>query len=260
MTKQKALLLTLGIGIVVFAVTAMFLLGGEKPQEGELSEQAVPVTDIKVNAVSALALKNKKGSIGIINENGSLQVLNEDTSTYDADKLAALLYNFAHLNAEKVLKEPLDLQEYGLDEPAAQVSLILADGTKQRLFLGSQSPVSDAYYLQKEGDNKVYLVSSLSAMMLLQASEDLRMLNLYPPLNEAQLQTLNTITLETPNGGFTLKKLKEQAGDLYEMTAPVSATLDWKKVDSHVIIPLQQLVPQQFVSTDVPLQEYGLDA
>lgn len=260
MTKQSRLLLILSICIVILAVITAFLLQPKNATKNDNTMQkSVFVTDVKVNEVNGLALKNQKGNIGIINENGVLQVLDADTNAYDTDKLAALLYNFAHLTADKVVENPLALREYGLEEPEAQISLLLADGRKQRIFLGKKCPVSDHYYLQKEGDGHVYLIPALSAMMMLQAADDLRILNLYPPLDAQAMQILNKITLETSNGKFTLTKLKGQAGNLYEMSAPVKATLDWKKVDTHVIIPLQQLVPQQFVSLDIPLHEYGLD-
>jgi len=65
-----------------------------------------------------------------------------------------------------------DIATFGLQEPEAQVTLVLTDGTTINAGIGAENPRRTARYLQKAGDPLVYLVSSGDVSELLRLVDD----------------------------------------------------------------------------------------
>jgi hypothetical protein len=54
----------------------------------------------------------------------------------------------------------VDLEAFGLAEPALRVEVGLEQGGDQVLLVGSENPAGYSRYAQREGEERVYLVSS----------------------------------------------------------------------------------------------------
>lgn len=55
----------------------------------------------------------------------------------------------------------LNLGDYGLDAPALTAVFRYADGSSKALYLGDKTPTGSKYYARIEGDEKVYLLSTM---------------------------------------------------------------------------------------------------
>ena len=56
-------------------------------------------------------------------------------------------------------------EEYGLDKPVSEVSVVFSDGSKTKLSLGNYAPENKGVYLKMSGDKNVYLVLNQSVEM-----------------------------------------------------------------------------------------------
>lgn len=248
--KQLTILLVLA---AVSAICAA-LLWGTMPRTEEEEQPTVSVTDYSVGDVQAVLLINEMGTMGLINTADGVVVDGADSSVYSQQKLKMLIYAAAHMDAERIVSKGAG-EDFGLEAPAAQVSLLLRDKTI-RLKLGRQNPLTGEYYIEEEG-GATYLVKEESAKVLLQTLDDLRELAPYPGITAENISSVSRITVTNGNGSFALELLPS---GFYAMTQPVQTELNWERVSQYVLNPLRQLVPERFVSEGTPLSEYGLDS
>lgn len=86
-----------------------------------------------------------------------------DTScNLDESVIETMLGKVASITADECLSEPESLDSYGLDVPSGQITLTTDEETVT-LFIGNRNAITGSYYLKKDGDDKVYLVSSTVA-------------------------------------------------------------------------------------------------
>ena len=251
------------IKILAICLVAVLTLWGVltlwQPQSTE-KEPDIQITDLKVGNVQALVMQNGSGTIGLFNLPEGIQVEGRDTQLYAQEKLKQLVYSMAHLQAQREVDTGTHaLAEYGLDEPRAQVSLLLEDQTL-RLLLGRENPLSGEYYLKRQDSDRVWMVDADTAGLILQSVEDMRNLSLFPTVQSSNQSLLTKVTLENKAGAFALQLLQtDTVSSFYAMVEPVVTALNWENVDSLIMNPLKELQPKQFVSDNVPLDHYGLD-
>lgn len=130
--KQLTILLVLA---AVSAICAA-ILWGTMPRTEEEEQPTVSVTDYSVGDVQAVLLVNEMGTMGLINTADGVVVDGADSSVYSQQKLKMLIYAVAHMGAERDISKGVG-EDFGLEAPAAQVSLLLQDKTI-RLRLGRQ--------------------------------------------------------------------------------------------------------------------------
>jgi hypothetical protein len=77
----------------------------------------------------------------------------------DEMKTNDIVATFTNLYAHSLVDEnPTDLAQYGLATPKAKAVVTTTDGTKTTFILGEKTPSGDSYYVQVQGDPKVYTV------------------------------------------------------------------------------------------------------
>lgn len=263
MKQQIRLLKLLGI-----AFAAMLVITGilwfSVPQghtSPSVPADSATVTDISVATIAGVALRNPSGSVGMMVAPEGITLVDAPQGNYSSEKLKGFVYYFSHLKAQKVIEPNSSLSEYGLDNSESSLSLLLSDGSKMRLYLGKANPVDGTYYLLKEGDSKVYIVEAAAAAMMSQRIDDFRSMELFPLVNDATRSNLTEITIGHGDDSYALKRREDGGtGDFYDLASPVEATLDWQLVEEHILLPLEGLVPDSFVSAGRPLSEFGLDA
>lgn len=277
--KQHGNIFIVSVLLAVTLVVSALLSFTEDPVGKESAEPEAIVTDISAGSVQAVVLKNETGSIGLLNLADGVLVEGADAAGYSQSKLITLIYTLSHLTAERTVNgtdtvnaaqaaDTADegsalngtVDRYGLKKPQAQVSLLLKEDTI-RLLLGRKSPISEEYYLQVEGNPQIYMIDGETAGLMLQSTLDLRDLSMYPAITGETLKALNQIVITNPEGRMVLQQIQSDTiSSFFGMIEPVTAVLDWENVDTAVVNPLRELIPKRFVSDDVPLSDYGLDA
>lgn len=93
----------------------------------------------------------------------------------DVEKLQQFLAMFKYLRAGDYAEEKQDVAEYGFDSPSIVVELGFFHSDEKEIFtFGSQSTEkSDQYYLQKSGNENVYLIPQYRIDTIPRSVEDL---------------------------------------------------------------------------------------
>jgi hypothetical protein len=176
-----------------------------------------------------------------------------------------LLYAFSRLDAVRLLSSgPYDRADYGLDPPAARATAILAGGERLTLLLGAKSPSDNTWFLEVEGEGKLYTVSRNIADYLRYSLPDFRVRS----VNPVDLEQLEYLFLR--RGDLVMETRLKKGGELdrfaltygrYLMSRPYKALrgLSSEKFPG-LLLELDELSIGEFVD-DAPadLGAYGLD-
>ena len=238
MKRNRQILILLALLAVTTAGGLFFAL-----LETDASAQQVETisaTEFSVGEVQGMVLKNAGGSFGLINTPAGVILQDGGDVQYSQEKLKMLIYTLSHLQAQRQIDPSgASREEFGLDAPLAQASLLLSERTV-RLTLGRQNPVSEEYYLEVEGDSSLYMLDPDTAGYMLHSRDDLRDLSLYPALTSNTISSITQIQVRNDSGTFVLQPMAaDRSGIYFGMTSPVETMLDWERVTSRVLNPLR---------------------
>lgn len=195
------------IVVVVFAVLAVLVYlvevrGGPSTPADE--EGVVPVFSFEADEATLLKVTDltTDESVTVGKSAGDTwRMIEPFEAEGDDTRVEGVLGRLSALSSTRVIEgEDVNLEAFGLAEPALRVELGLEDGGSQVLFVGSENPVGYSRYAQREGEERVYLVGSSTI-------GDLEQLIADPPEKptptptETPLPTVITGTQATPVSG-----------------------------------------------------------
>ena len=140
-----------------------------------------------------------------------------------------------------VAEQASDLKQYGLAEPALEVSATTKDGKTHELLIGDNTPTGNAAYAMLNGNPRVFTLFSYTKTSLDKGVKDLRDKRLIP----ADFNNLTRVELISPrlgmafgpdNGQWSLQSPKDMRANNSELQAVVDklkdATLDVNATDA----------------------------
>lgn len=253
------LLLALLLGACLYALVEKRDQSEPDAAPQEETQQSVMVTDISVGSLSAAALSSGAGSTALMISGDQVILLDAPQGAVISDQmLKAFLYRMAHMPAVRTLGSIEDPDEYGFTDYTAAVALLGADGSKIRLFLGSQAPFDAGRYLMREGVDTLYLIDEMTAQMMRYGADDFRLLNLFPDISSGSLSSIKRIMLDTPEQEIDIYGLVQDGAVYFYMAKPYDTLLSWENVLDTLIMPLSALDQAAYVSGDVSPAKYGL--
>lgn len=169
MKKQKNALIVVSI-IFVLLLGLLFLLismpAPEKNASLDISsvafENIVKVTDDK--KIANIVVKNQNGDYEIkvesVDDSQVYAVAGLEEGKTSQSKAEVLYDSLINLKPTQKIDDSKDLSAYGLDAPAAEVTVTFSNNEKTTLFLGNDAPLGKGAYIRVEGDETVYLVDT----------------------------------------------------------------------------------------------------
>lgn len=169
MKKQKNALIVVSI-IFVLLLGLLFLLISMPAPEKNASldtsnvafENIVKVTDDK--KIVNVAVKNQNGDYEIkvesVDDSQVYAVVGLDEGKTSQSKAEVLYDSLINLKPTQKIDDSKDLSAYGLDAPAAEVTVTFSNNEKTTMFLGSDAPLGKGAYIRVEGDENVYLIDT----------------------------------------------------------------------------------------------------
>ncbi len=163
--KKKAVRLAVAAALLAVLTTAFFVIKNltkKEEKQGPITVSQTPVKDIEGITYRCEATKGEPISL----------VREKDIWYYEKDKEFPLDQVFvtntmavsaaeAVSKAERTIENPEeDLSQYGLDQPVLTVILKKITGDEVKLNVGSYNAGVEGYYLQVEGDQKLYLIDA----------------------------------------------------------------------------------------------------
>ena len=248
--RSLAVMAALLAGLVAY----IFLVDQKKPV-GEDAEQKPKVFDgLKADAVDQIKISTIGGGDAVLAKSGSDWKLTSPTEARaDQSEVSSITSSLESLAVERVVDEkPSNLGDYGLKEPAVEVSFkTKSDKAFKTLQLGSKTPTGSDMYAKLAGQPRVFLVLGYLESTFNRTPFELRDKKLLTFDREKVDQ------IQVENGASTVA-LKKAGGD-WRVTAPVDARGDFSAIEG-LVSRLQGAEMKSVVAEHADdLKQYGLD-
>lgn len=151
--------------LILLALLA--LLGGyvyffevKKPATPEKkATTTVTVLDLPYSDVVGVEVRSEDGEAKLARQpEAGWKVMKPKEKEADQDRVERVIKGLSPLRATRALTEAMDLKAFGLSEPKTSITVTLRDGSEEVLLIGDKNPAGTAYYVQRKGDEAIYLV------------------------------------------------------------------------------------------------------
>ena len=192
---MKKLLRLLTAEVVVILVLAAAIAGFLLNPVRSVRESYV-FSDHSLTDIVSVHVENEAGSIDVASQSGGYLIDGVPSELVDLEVFIDFLTACSQVSAlKKVETDRAGLEQFGLAEPQARVSVAYADGGDLELRLGSREPLSGNYYCSVGDKNDVYLLAEETAGQFLMVKESLISFYITPKLEvSSALSAIRDIT------------------------------------------------------------------
>jgi hypothetical protein len=189
MRRWRTTLIVLGVFAALLLYVVLFEARREPPAEPGARPSPTPasVLDLAADDVRALHIAAGDRSLSLLRQEGAWAIAVPDGAASEAVPAEPSIYwsvdEILRLQARRIVAEQAtDLAQYGLDEPrqtvgtprssvaragpAMTVAVETASGASELLRVGRETPDGTAYYLQRDGDPRLYIVDHYKVQTL----------------------------------------------------------------------------------------------
>jgi hypothetical protein len=228
--------------IVLAALTAiLYWSNRHKPMEDAAKAAAnapVKILTFQKDDISKLEIKRKNGEVLDLARTSpaSWKITSPKPLIGDADTISAILYALSPLETDRVIEEKAsDLKNYGLTEPAVEVSATDKNGKSQTVLVGDDLPTGGSSYAMLTGDPRVFLISSSAKTNFDKGLKDLQDKRLLPVdfNNVSKIEIVSKkldLAFGSNNGQWVMQYPKQVRGDTSKLEGVVEklrlATMD----------------------------------
>ena len=246
MDYRKGILVNF-IFLILLLILSFFLFHPEeKVDPASLESKTIPLVQQNVADITAVAIINDQARFGLIHKDGKLILEPHQADTLLSDEaMQSFVFRLSKLAAQTKIEAKNDLTPYGLDSPKTKGTIFLKSGKKIRLFLGKQNQLDKTYYIQKESDDVIYLISEADADLILSDPSDFTDNLVLPRLDLKNLNSLKSIEVSSVRQDLPSYKVENQGNFVFGITEPFASTLDYERILSDLIFPVLSLAPDQ---------------
>lgn len=254
--------------------TLVLLKNSPEPEISSVSENEV-TTDTQENFSAMYDEQKNIVEINVKNPNGGFTMLRDNSGQpyikeldgISEDSLDRLLNVACKISMEELVEEnPDNLSKYGFDNPNADVSINLKDGTASKLLVGSLSPEKGHYYMLFE--NNVYLVEEDSIRIFMNSYLSFADLTLLSAPDNQDDYSFDSLTVKRADWDYECRF--ENDSEQNKDNGIVSAQVMTQPIFSYLNVAVSTNVTHGFWGltadeailanpTQQNLAEYGLD-
>ena len=177
MKKQKTQMLILILIIVILAVCYIgvrhYNSSKEEQEAAEEEANTVKVTDMEVSDVTAFSY-TVEGTTYSYTKDGDSWLWDGDTAMdLEESQVETLLANACGITADEEITDYDELSDYGLADPAAEVTVTTADKTVG-IAVGDKNAITGNYYVKCDDSDSVYLIDTNLATTFNVLPEDMK--------------------------------------------------------------------------------------
>ncbi len=163
---------------VALAVALALVLGYialvDRPQ-AKRAEEAKHLIQVAPKDVTRIALVSAKGAVELSRRDAThWDVTNPIHVPAGSFAVSSLLDTVTGVVPQQSLGTPSNLKEYGLDKPAAQITLTTSKGQTVTLEMGNASPVGSSTYARVQPGGGLYQIDTSTKEALAKSASDLR--------------------------------------------------------------------------------------
>jgi hypothetical protein len=174
--KFKGLLIA---SILLLALTAVIWWSNKKaasPEKKPADNTTTRLLSVPEEQIQSLEIKKRAGeSIQLVRSGSSWQIAGPEPLRADPDTVSGILSTLSSLNSDRTVEEKASsLGEFGLAQPAIELTVIEKSGKTEKLLIGDDTPAGSAVYAAMSGDSHVYALSSYKKNSFDRSLNDLR--------------------------------------------------------------------------------------
>jgi uncharacterized protein DUF4340 len=127
--------------------------------------------------ITKVDIKKKSGDEVVLDKNdaGKWQLAAPQPLRADQSEVSSMLSTLSSLNSERLIEEKAgNLADYGLAQPAAEVTITEKDNKTQKLLIGDDTPEKNGVYVALAGDPRVFTLANYSKTSIDKSAKDLR--------------------------------------------------------------------------------------
>jgi hypothetical protein len=160
--KSKGLLIA---SILLLALTTVIWWSNKKsanPEKKSVDNTSTKLLTVTEEQIQYLEIKKRPGeSVRLIRSDSSWQIAGPEPLRADPDAVSGILSTLSSLNSDRTVEEKASsLGEFGLAQPAIELTVIEKSGKTEKLLIGDDTPAGSAVYAAMSGDPHVYALSS----------------------------------------------------------------------------------------------------
>lgn len=246
MDYRKGILVNFILLILLLILSFFLFHPEEKVGPVSLEPKTIPLVQQNVADITAVAIINDQARFGLIHKDGKLILEPHQADTLLSDEaMQSFVFRLSKLTAQAKIEAKNDLTPYGLDSPKTKATIFLKSGEKIRLFLGKQNQLDKTYYIQKESDDAIYLITEADAALILSDPTVFTDNKVLPRLDLKNLNSLKSIEVSSVRQDLPSYKVENQGNFVFGITEPFPSTLDYERVLSDLIFPVLSMAPEQ---------------
>jgi hypothetical protein len=127
--------------------------------------------------ITKVDIKKKSGDEVVLakNDAGKWQITEPKAFRADQNEVSSMLSTLSSLSSDRLIEEKAgNLSDYGLAQPAAQLTVTEKDNKSQKLLIGDDTPAKNGVYVALGGDPRVFTLANYAKTSLDKSGKDLR--------------------------------------------------------------------------------------
>lgn len=239
MNTKKRLICIGACGLGVIVLVAAVLLVQLLPKKGDTNvtqngdvtptyaRELDEIYTINARQIASVSVRNATGEYELVRDaDGKVTMKGAEKVPLLAETVSNLFASVQVIYSESLIETNCrNLSVYGLDSPAATLSVNSTRGFTDVFLIGDKTPDGGAYYFVKEGETTVWCVNTYFAERVMKAQSGFFDLKISKPYKETDFIGLSIdFNDKSKNYEFRLATQKENAANLYAdtmvMTSP----------------------------------------
>src|SRR5580698_3755985 len=119
--------------------------------------------------ITKVDIKKKSGDEVVLakNDAGKWQITEPKTFRADQNEVSSMLSTLSSLSSDRLIEEKAgNLSDYGLAQPAAELTVTEKDNKSQKLLIGDDTPAKNGVYVALGGDPRVFTLANYAKTSL----------------------------------------------------------------------------------------------
>jgi len=248
--KTKNLVILAAVVIVVGAY--VFLFERHQPTSEDAQQEAEKVLqDFDRDDVEAIEIESEAGRVRLEKTGEEWRLRKPLDFPADDSVVSSTLGSLANLSADRRLAaEEVDPVEYGLEEPVAEVTLGMADGSERTLTVGDELPLGSKRAVLLDGGGEVIIASGWFVSDLEREVDDWRSRDVIDFLED------DVASIDIDSGPDSIRAVRLE--DHWQLLRPLEDMADGDHLGG-VISDLRSMRIEEFLADDVDPEELGLE-
>lgn len=174
MKKQKIQMIVILVLLVLCAGGYYFVSHTNlEDEQEEVNVSTIHLTNAEAESIVEISFYFDTKLQTYVKEDGIWYWKDDKSINIKQSDLKNMTSYICSISPSKVISDPSDLTEYGLDNPMNVISFVTEDGTIQCLYIGDYFDMDGTNFAKVDGDDNVYTVASYYANTFTKSLTDL---------------------------------------------------------------------------------------